>query len=145
MGFFSRLFGKKKAEETPRTSEPRVVRNDPPISFFVAPNDALGGKLTGDANVYIAGSFNGVIAVSGLVWVAEGGRLKGRIYCEDAYVAGGVEGRIHASGVIDIAAGSECGAELEYGRLWSDGAFEEPAFPETEEAARTAETAADRS
>lgn len=143
MGLFSRKKdrAKKKQKQTaPEPAKPVVVLNDPPVSFFVAPGDTLTGHLRGNANVLIRGAFEGEIEVSGLVWVAEDAELFGFVQCSDAHLAGKVGGTVRAEGVIDLNPNVECRAELEYGRIWRDGAFEKPPAPEPPAEDATAQT-----
>lgn len=137
MGLFSKKADKtrtpdKGREATVAPQQPLDQRNELPVSFYVAPGDTLTGHLRGNANVLIEGKFEGEIEISGLLWVTEKAEFFGFATCQDAHVAGKAGGTVRAANVLDIAASAECKAELGYGRLWKDGAFEAPPTPEVE-------------
>jgi len=132
------LFGKKdKAKKPKKTSRKTAVpagpvRNEEPLSFFVAPDNELDGDLKGNVNVLVAGRFMGMIDISGLVWIAKSGEVDGTVKCDDFRLEGTIKGIVIAKNVADIIDDGGSQAEISAYRTWKDGAFPPPPPPPEE-------------
>ncbi|MCD4732781.1 polymer-forming cytoskeletal protein [bacterium] len=129
------MFGKKDKKQKPKVARRKTaasagpVRNEEPLSFYVALDNELDGDLKGNINVLVAGRFMGMIDVSGLVWIARTGEVDGTIKCDDFRLEGTVKGIVIAKNVADIIDDHNSQAEVSADRTWKDGAFPPPPPP----------------
>jgi cytoskeletal protein CcmA (bactofilin family) len=97
---------------------------------------SIEGKIEGDANVRIAGTFKGDIQIKGDLNIEKGAHLNGKINAETVTIEGELEGNVVAShqvrllesgqligdlkaATLTVAAGSRMRGNVEFG--WSEG------------------------
>jgi len=67
------------------------------------------GEITGSASIEIWGSLEGKAGTEGLLWVREGGKVKGEVAASNVVVEGSVRGKIHAQDKAELR--SKCKVE----------------------------------
>jgi cytoskeletal protein CcmA (bactofilin family) len=84
--------------------EPAPLRLAPPAvsQAFVSEGLAFKGEMTGDGDLFIAGSFEGEINVSGTVRVGETAEVEANISAEAIVIAGSVRGNVSATTRVDM-------------------------------------------
>jgi cytoskeletal protein CcmA (bactofilin family) len=122
------------ASETASASTPARHTGEPKVSV-IGTGLVIEGKIEGDGDVHIAGSFKGDVRVNGDVTVEPGARISAEISAGTVTVGGQVEGNINASTQVKllqsgqligdlkaksltVAAGSRMRGRVEFG--WDD-------------------------
>jgi cytoskeletal protein CcmA (bactofilin family) len=124
------------ASETASASTPAPARHTgEPKASVIGTGLVIEGKIEGDGDVHIAGSFKGDVRVNGDVTVEPGARISAEISAGTVTVGGQVEGNINASTQVKllqsgqligdlkaksltVAAGSRMRGRVEFG--WDD-------------------------
>ena len=124
------------ARENPPASETASARHTgEPKASVIGTGLVIEGKIEGDGDVHIAGSFKGDVRVNGDVTVEPGARISAEISAVTVTVGGQVEGNINASTQVKllqsgqligdlkaksltVAAGSRMRGRVEFG--WDD-------------------------
>lgn len=79
---------------------------------ILSPTTRLQGDLETDEEVFLAGTFQGVLRTSKSVHVAASGRVQGEIHADAVLVVGQVTGPIHALDRIELQAGAVVDGDL---------------------------------
>jgi cytoskeletal protein CcmA (bactofilin family) len=139
----NKLDGSLAPQEAARDTSPSTESAPAPMRH--APSDARGsvigagliieGKIEGEGDVHIAGSFKGDVRVNGDVTVEPGARISAEVSADTVTVGGQVDGNINASTQVKllqsgqligdlkaksltVAAGSRMRGRVEFG--WED-------------------------
>ena len=88
----------------------------------------IEGTLTGETNLEIHGRLDGSCAVSGMIVVAQSGRLKGSTSGSDVLVQGEIDGNIEAHGKVELRATARVKGDITAASVaMADGSFFEGA------------------
>ncbi len=94
------MFGKKKKEQQPAAPvKTPAAQND---TTYFGKNLSITGKVSGQGNLIILGTFDGEFDLRGQLKVAQGANIKGNIKASDIDVNGNIEGIISASEKIHL-------------------------------------------
>ncbi len=102
------LFGDKNPQPAPQTPTPTPGRPaQSPTSAttgitIVAQSSRMAGKLSGSADIHVAGSLEGEVDASGQLIIAESGRVAATLHARVIIVAGSVKGDVSADEKIQL-------------------------------------------
>jgi len=115
MGFFGSLV--RYFDGRDRESPMGRLRGDDAASGMLGPGLAFKGEVSGEGDLFIAGSFEGEINVSGVVRVGEDAEVEANITAGMIVVAGMVRGNISASTHVEMLSSGTLTGTVKSGSL----------------------------
>jgi cytoskeletal protein CcmA (bactofilin family) len=93
------------------------------MTTTIGSNTHIAGRVEGDADLDVAGSIEGSVAISQKLTVLESGFVKGDVEAADVQIDGAFEGTLKVTGLLLLTASANVSATIETGSLvLEDGA-----------------------
>jgi len=87
------------------------------FATILGPGVTFEGRVSGAGNVEIEGSLEGEMAMEGLVWIRQGGAVKGDLEATSVVVEGEVQGNIRSTGKVDLREGCRMKGDITAGTV----------------------------
>ena len=119
------------------------------FATVLGPGVTFEGRVSGAGNVEIEGSLEGEMTMKGLVWIRQGGTVKGDLDATSVVVEGEVQGNIRSTGKVDLREGCRVQGDITAGTVAAaEGSFFEgkvamPSAPDSQVVTYTEKRQAD--